>query len=170
MTVADIMSPVVLLTGPTRGLGSAIVDALVEHPSRPELVLVGRDPVSLRRVGDRARHAGACVHTVEMNLSDLTSVTRACAEVTTAVAQGRLRPITAYIANAGLQLADRRQVSAQGHELTFSVNVLAQHAILHGLRPALASDAHVVMLGSSTHRGRMASYGLTPSPRWADRS
>lgn len=167
MAETDI-TPCVLLTGPTRGIGAALVDRLARHPARPRLVLAGRDPAALRAVAERARRHGSTVRTVAVDLTDLTSAARAADEVCAAVADGSLPPLTAYVANAGLQVADRRHRSAEGHELTFAVNVLAQHVLLQRLRPALAPGARVVLLGSSTHRGRAASFGLTPDPVWRD--
>ncbi len=161
--------PTVLLTGPTRGLGRAMVDALADHPRSPALVLAGRDPVALEAVARHARTRGAApVRTLEVDLADLRSVTRATAELGDLVRDGTLAPLDGVLANAGLQTTNRGSRSAQGHELTFAVDVLAQHALLAGLRPALAPDAHVLLLGSSTHRGRAAAWGLTPSPRWRD--
>lgn len=84
------------------------------------------------------------------------------------VRAGPLRPLDGVLANAGLQTTDRISRSAQGHELTFSVDVLAQHALLAGIGPVLAPDAHVLLLGSSTHPSRAAAWGLAPSPRWQD--
>lgn len=161
--------PTVLLTGPTRGLGRAMVDALTDHPRSPALVLAGRDPVALEAVAGHARARGtAPVLTLEVDLADLRSVARATTEVGELVRAGGLAPLTGVLANAGLQTTNRSSRSAQGHELTFAVDVLAQHALLTGLRPSLAADAHVLLLGSSTHRGRAAAWGLTPSPRWRD--
>lgn len=74
----------------------------------------------------------------------------------------------AVLLNAGVQLTDRRRVSRQGIEQTFAVNVVAQHALLHGLTSALAAPAHVVLMGSSTHRGKRASFGLVPNPVWQE--
>lgn len=158
----------VLVTGPTRGLGRALVDRLARHPARPALVLAGRDPVALAEVAARARQHGCVVRTVVVDLADLGSVGAASEELRAAVSDGSCGAPTAYVANAGLQVSNRRQRSTQGHELTFAVNVLAQHALLRGLRPTLAPGATVVLLGSSTHRGKRASFGLTPDPVWRD--
>ena len=54
----------------------------------------------------------------------------------------------------------------QGYELTFAVNVLAQHELLRGLGGRLAAGGHAVLMGSSTHRRRRASFGLVPDPVW----
>lgn len=108
------------------------------------------------------------MRTVALDLADLASVAAAAEELVAAVRSGGSSPVTSYVANAGLQVGNRRRRSAQGHELTFAVNVLAQHALLRALRPALAPGARVVLLGSSTHRGREAAFRLVPVPVWRD--
>ena len=67
------------------------------------------------------------------------------------------------------QFVDRRRTGAQGYELTFTVNVIAQHLLLRGLEPLLARDAHVVLMGSSTHRGKKATFNLVPDPQSSSR-
>ncbi|MFC5379405.1 SDR family NAD(P)-dependent oxidoreductase [Aquipuribacter nitratireducens] len=168
MADTDITSPTVLVTGPTRGLGAALVDALAAHRSRPRLVLAGRDPATLGASAKRARATGAVVDEVVVDLLDLDAVAAAAAGVVDAVTAGTLPALDVVVANAGIQYQDRHHTGAQGHEATFTVNVLAQHALVRGLLPALAPAAHVVLLGSSSHRGRAATFGLLPSPAWRD--
>ena len=74
------ITPTVLVTGPTRGLGLALVRRLVRHPARPALLLAGRDPAALREVADEARRAGTRVRTVALDLADLGSVAAAAQE------------------------------------------------------------------------------------------
>ncbi len=169
MTDSDITStggPTVLLTGPTRGIGAAMLDALIVHPSHPSLILLAREPGALDAAVGRARAAGLGAHGIRVDLGDLESVTRATEEVRSLIGRGDAAPIDAAVLNAGTQFADRRHVSAQSWEQTFAVNVIAQHALLLGLAPALAPGAHTITLGSSTHRGRRASFGLVPDPVW----
>jgi NAD(P)-dependent dehydrogenase (short-subunit alcohol dehydrogenase family) len=158
--------PTVLLTGPTSGIGAATLERLLSYPSRPDLLLLGRDPAALQRAVDRAHAQGLTARGIRIELADLHSVADACAEVTTLVAAGRSGPVDVAVLNAGLQMTDRRHTSAQGHELTFAVNVLAQHALLRGVEGLLSNRGHVVLMGSSTHRGRRASFGLVPDPQW----
>jgi NAD(P)-dependent dehydrogenase (short-subunit alcohol dehydrogenase family) len=108
------------------------------------------------------------VHAVPADLADLASVDAAVHEVRRLVEAGTVSPLDAMALVAGLQMTDRHHASAQGHELTFAVNVLAQHALLAGLEPVLAPGAHVLLMGSSTHRGKRASFGLVPDPQWRD--
>lgn len=164
MTETDITSPTVLLTGPTRGIGARMLDALVRHPSRPRLILLARDGAALDRAVEYARARGLVADGIRLDLGDLGSVRTGLEQA----AAGGLRPIDVVLLNAGAQFVDARHHGAQGHELTFTVNVIAQHLLLRGLEPHLAAHAHVVLMGSSTHRGKKASFHLVPDPHWRE--
>ena len=167
MTDHDINSPTVLLTGPTRGIGAAMLDRLLEHPERPRLVLLARDPRALDTAVRRSRAAGRDAVGIAMDLADLRSVDAAIEEIRDRIARGGLAAPNAAMLNAGAQFGDRRGTSVQGIEQTFAVNVVAQHVLVRGVLPMLAPRGHVVLMGSSTHRGRAQSFGLIPSPRYA---
>jgi NAD(P)-dependent dehydrogenase (short-subunit alcohol dehydrogenase family) len=160
--------PTVLLTGPTSGIGARMLDELLRHPSRPNLVLLARDGEALHRAVSKARDRGLGADGIQVDLADLADVRAALNDIAALRATGALAPIDAVILNAGAQFMDARHRGAQGHELTFTVNVLAQHLLLRGLEPHLAPRAHVVLLGSSTHRGKKASFHLVPDPQWRD--
>jgi NAD(P)-dependent dehydrogenase (short-subunit alcohol dehydrogenase family) len=149
----------VLLTGPTRGLGRALVDVLM---TRQPLLLAGRDEVALSNL------QAPGVEPLLMDLADLRSVRSAADTIAADVQAGRRPPLTSVIANAGVQLTDRLHRSADGYELTFAVNVLANHLLVRRLLPALAPNAHVVLVGSGTHWGGWRSLGLVAPPRWED--
>lgn len=166
MTSSDITRPTVLVTGPTSGIGAGMLRALLAHPARPHLVLLARNPSALDAALTQAHDAGLTAHGVHVDLADLASVQAALAEVRALVEAGTIAPIDAALLNAGAQFVDRRRTGAQGHELTFTVNVIAQHALVTGLAPLLAPAGHVVVMGSSTHRGKKASFNLVPDPVW----
>lgn len=169
MTQSDITrTPTVLLTGPTRGIGAAVLDRLLAHPAHPRLVLLARDPEALASAVATAHDAGADARGIRLDLADLASVASALDEVAALVRTGEIPPIDAAMLNAGGQFLDRRHTSAQGYELTFAINVIAQHALLEGLQPLLGPAGHVVLTGSSTHRGRRQSFGLVPDPIWQE--
>ncbi|NYF16697.1 NAD(P)-dependent dehydrogenase (short-subunit alcohol dehydrogenase family) [Microbacterium sp. AK009] len=167
MTQSDI-TPTVLLTGPTRGIGRAMLHRLLTHPAQPRLVLLARDRGSLDEAVAAARAAGADARGILLDLADLDSVRSALEKVAALVRSGEVATIDAALLNAGGQFLDRRHVSAQGHELTFAINVVAQHAVLQGLVPLLSPTGHVVLAGSSTHRGKRQSFGLVPDPFWQE--
>ncbi|MBC7679479.1 MAG: SDR family NAD(P)-dependent oxidoreductase, partial [Pseudorhodobacter sp.] len=166
MTVTD--TPMsILLTGPTGGLGRALLEPLARrHPAH--LVLLGRARGPLQDAAEIARAAGArAVSIVEADLADLDDVARAGAALA-ALVKGGVPPLTSLVLNAGLQMTDRRHVSAQGLERTFAVNVAAQHLLLKASSAATAPGAHAVIVGSGTHFGDWHSYGMVPAPKWQD--
>lgn len=168
MTQDDISSPTVLLTGSTSGIGAQMLRALAVHRQRPTLVLLGRNEAALRADIDFVHTFGLTARGIVGDLGDLASVHDALGQLVEAQAAGDLRPIDVAILNAGAQFTSADLASAQGHELTFAVNVIAQHLLARGLEPLLAPDAHVVFMGSSTHRGKRQSFNLIPDPQWRD--
>lgn len=166
MTVTDTARTVVL-TGPTGGLGRALLNPIARR--RPEhLVLLGRSASSLADAARYASRAGArAVSVVEADLADLDAVARAGQRITD-LAQQAGAPVTSMLLNAGVQLTDRRHTSAQGLELTFAVNVVAPHLLLRTTLGAAAPGARVVLVSSGTHLGDWHSYGMVPRVRWQD--
>ncbi len=143
-----------------------MLDRLLVHPARPDLVLLARDRSALDACVARARSAGLRARGIPIDLGDLGAVRDAVTVLSDAIVDGSVAPPTAAILNAGAQFTDRRRSSAQGYEITFAVNVIAQHALLRGMEPLLSPRAHVVLMGSSTHRGKRASFNLVPDPVW----
>jgi NAD(P)-dependent dehydrogenase (short-subunit alcohol dehydrogenase family) len=154
-----------LLTGPTGGLGSATAEALAARAPDAPLLLLGRDERALAgRAADlRARD----VRPIHLDLASTTSVHEAADEIRSLVDSGEVPPLGAVVLNAGVQAGGREHRTAQGLELTFGVNVVAQHALVCAVLDVLAHDAHVVLVGSGTHH-RDRSELLVPHPRWED--
>lgn len=168
MTQTDITTRTVLLTGSTSGIGERMLHRLADHAGRPDIVLLARDTVVMDRQVASLRGRGLAARGIHINLSDLESVSTALDEIAAAQERGDLAPIDVALLNAGSQFASRRKAGAQGHELTFSVNVIAQHLMLRGLEPRLAAGANAIVMGSSTHRGARASFNLVPDPEWRE--
>jgi len=125
---------VCVVTGATRGIGRATALALAKLGA--QVVIVGRDADrmdALRREAERA--ANADVSCVRADFASLASV-RGAAE---AIMQ-RWSSIHVLVNNAGIN-AGRRQVSADGFELTFAVNHLSPFLLTSLLVPALAAGA-----------------------------
>lgn len=156
-----------VITGPTRGLGRLTTLELAALGC--ELVLLGRPSTAFATVIDEARAAGAAsVHHIEVDFASLASVSAAADRVVDLFRSGALRGVDAFVANAGVQRGDRLQSSEDGYELTFAVNVLANHVLIVRLVPALHLDAHVVIVGSGTHYGTFPTTSLVAAPVWAD--
>lgn len=167
MTATDITrsAPLVLVTGPTRGLGKDLTLALARRKVR--LLLLGRDENSLSAVAQLAKQAGAIeVATVVADMGSFASVRRAAHEVSTLAETSGL--VSAVVANAGVQLSNRSQRSVNGLEMTFAVNVVANHLLLSSIKESLAGDAHIVVVGSGTHFGDPITRLVVAAPRWEE--
>ncbi len=126
---------------------------------------MGRDPHRLEVVAQAVRTAGAPqVALVLCDFSSLTSVQEASADIASRVVAGELAPLDVVVGNAGLQMNDRLSTSADGYELTFAVNVLANHVLIRSLLSSTAPNAHFVVVGSGTHFGNSR---LVAGPVWA---
>jgi NAD(P)-dependent dehydrogenase (short-subunit alcohol dehydrogenase family) len=166
MTVDDI-TPLVVVTGPSRGLGKDLVLALAKRRCR--LLLLGRDTVAIDAVAKDALKAGATsVHVVGLDLTSFASIRSCASELAALVAEQNLGAIHAVVANAGIQMSNRLQKTADGLETTFGVNVVGNHLLLKLLRPLLAPDAHVVVVGSGTHFGDPVTRVLVAAPIWQE--
>jgi NAD(P)-dependent dehydrogenase (short-subunit alcohol dehydrogenase family) len=142
---------VVVLTGGTSGIGQAAAVKLAKMGAR--LVLAARDPsraeTTLKRL-QKISSGAAVAHTAHLaDLSLVAEARRVGREI--AVAERR---IDVLINNAGLICA-RRQVTAEGYELTFATNHMAYFVVTHELLPRLldSAPARIVNTASEVHRG-----------------
>ena len=167
----SIASGTALITGPTGGLGKAATLAIANRPARqrPDLLLVGRTGQALTEVADEARAAGATVHEIGCDLARLADVRNAGKQAKDLLATGAVRPLRGLVANAGVGVADTRNASADGYELTFAVNYLAHAALIGDLLDSSVATARVVLLGSNTyHQNIFRRILKVPPAHWRD--
>jgi NAD(P)-dependent dehydrogenase (short-subunit alcohol dehydrogenase family) len=154
---------VVVLTGGTSGIGEAAAMKLASFGAR--LVLVARDAsraeATLKRL-QKISSGAAATHTA--HLADLSLVAEAL-RVAHEIAAAEPR-IDVLINNAGLICA-QRQVTAEGHELTFTTNHLAYFVLTHGLLARLlaSAPARIVNTASEVHRGAKLDFSDLQSER-----
>ncbi|WP_408607153.1 Rossmann-fold NAD(P)-binding domain-containing protein [Actinokineospora bangkokensis] len=111
---------------------------------------------------------GPRVTLVEADLASRASTASAVDAIRTFVAGGELPPLAGFAGNAGVSLDDALHTTADGHETTFAVNVLANHLLIAGLVPLMRAPARVLVTVSDTHFGDFRhSGGTMPPPRWA---
>lgn len=129
-----------VITGASSGIGR---EAAVELARRGWLVAVaGRDPDRTQAV---AQATGGTAHIADFD--DLAQVRAVAEEIA-----NRYPNIHALVNNAGGILA-RRQVSADGHELTLQRNVLASIVLTERLKHSVqASGGRVIHTSSVIHR------------------
>jgi len=140
---------VVVVTGASAGIGAAAAVALARRGAT--VVAVGRDERRLRRVADRIAAAGPGIRG-EPERADFASL----AEVRGLAERllERHERIDVLVNNAGAVFG-RRELSAEGHELTLAVNHLAPFLLTNLLldRMREAADARVVTTSSGAHAG-----------------
>lgn len=147
----------ILITGATDGIGRRTAEVLAGDGV--ELIIHGRSAAKLRELAaELAELPGAGpIATVQVDLGDLDQVRAMAAEL--AVRFDRLEVL---INNAGVFMLERR-LTAQGHELTWAVNVLAPVLLGHLLRPVLRAGhdgGRIIDVASIAH--------LRGSVRWEE--
>lgn len=131
MSDVDSSTYVCVVTGASRGIGRAAVEALARHGAT--LVTVGRDPAT---------------STIVCDLASFASIRAAAASIT-----ARWPRVHLLVNNAGVHHASR-QLSADGVERTLAVNHLAPFLLTQLLLPNLcaAERARVLTVSSSLAR------------------
>jgi NAD(P)-dependent dehydrogenase (short-subunit alcohol dehydrogenase family) len=138
----------VLITGATRGIGSATAEALARMGAT--VIVHGRDrrrvESACRVITHSAKHER--VHGAIADLSSLDDVRRLAAEIA-----GRHESLDVLINNAGT-VTRTRNVTVDGYERQLAVNHLAPFLLTHLLLDKLAASAsaRIVNVSSMAHR------------------
>jgi NAD(P)-dependent dehydrogenase (short-subunit alcohol dehydrogenase family) len=145
---------VAVITGATSGIGEVAAQRLAAMGAR--IVLVARDPKRGANTASRLRGIAPGVnHRVfYADLSRIAEMKRVASEI--AAAEPR---IDLLINNAGAMFA-RRQVTADGLEMTFATNHLAYFVITNALldRLSAAGRARIINTSSEAHRRRTLDF------------
>lgn len=158
------MTRSVLVTGASGGLGLAASTSLAKAGWHVILGVRSPERGEAAAAAISREYPAARAEVLELDLASLGSV-RAAAEALGI--DGDRPPLHAVVANAGVQVVDGVQRTADGFELTFGTNHLGHFHLLNLLRDQLATPARIVVIASGTHQGPPRSGGF-PAPRWAD--
>lgn len=138
---------IALITGPTHGIGTHTARALAA--AGYHLVLACRDPVRGAQVRTELKGGagGRDIEVMPLDLSKLESV-RAFAQSFAA----RYGHLDLLVNNAGM-VGYARQLSVDGHELTFATNHLGPFLLTNLLLPQIrvGSEARIVNVASTAH-------------------
>ncbi len=129
-----------IITGPTSGIGHRTALELAKHGT---VVLVGRSRDKLHEVEKQIRAQGGRALAVVCDLSDITSVRRAAADIIDLDL-----PIAGLLNNAGI-MPTRPFRSAQGWDATFATDHLGPFALTEALVPSLPDGANIVFIVSA---------------------
>jgi NAD(P)-dependent dehydrogenase (short-subunit alcohol dehydrogenase family) len=128
-----------IVTGPTSGIGRYTALELATHGT---LILVGRDRAKLDGVQKAIEQKGQRAVSVVCDLSDLTSVSRAAAEIL-----ALHLPIAGLLNNAGIMQL-RPTKNSLGWDMSFATNHLGPFALTEALAPHLPDGANIVFTAS----------------------
>jgi NAD(P)-dependent dehydrogenase (short-subunit alcohol dehydrogenase family) len=129
-----------IVTGPTSGIGRAAALELARHGT---VVLVGRDRGKLDEMQKIIAQKGQHAASVVCDLSDITNVRCAAAEI---IALDL--PIAGLLNNAGIG-QQRLTKNALGWDMTFATNHLGPFALTEALVPHLPDGTNVLFVASA---------------------
>ncbi len=147
-TPLDLAGRVCLVTGASSGIGAAAASALVERGARVVLACrsLERGQATLRAIEPRDGRAGA--ELLELDVTEPSSVTAFARRF-----RERYARLDVLINNAGAWSA-RRRLARDGHELTWSTNVLGYVRVLEALlEPLRAARGRVLNVASLLAHG-----------------
>jgi NAD(P)-dependent dehydrogenase (short-subunit alcohol dehydrogenase family) len=155
MAVPSLKGRVAVVTGATSGLGRGIAQRLAEL--RATVVVVGRSEArAVAAAGEVAAQSGN-PEVYPMAVGDL-AVRSEVARLASALLE-RYPSLHILVNNAGGYF-HRREVTPEGLERTFALNVLAPFLLTTKLLPRLLESApsRIVMVASAAHRGHQVNF------------
>lgn len=157
----------IVMTGASRGIGNVAAVRMLSGSSGLHLVVTTRGPGE-QLVAQLQRDSGnANVSWVDCELSSSSSIRSAAGEIRRRLDEGALPALTGFVGNAGLQVISGNRSTPDGLEVTFAVNVLANHLLLGELLDRFEQGARIVITTSDTHFGDFRhNMGMVPAPQW----
>ncbi|MBX3474042.1 MAG: SDR family NAD(P)-dependent oxidoreductase [Planctomycetes bacterium] len=147
--MADLAGKTMLVTGAGGGMGREVALALAARGAH--VIAHGRDEARVKPTLDAITRAGGKAEPAAFDLASLAATRAGAAELAS-----RHKAIHGLVNNAGFW-AGSREVTTDGHERTWAINVLAPFALWQGLaEPLRAGNGRVVNVASVQHeKGRI---------------
>jgi NAD(P)-dependent dehydrogenase (short-subunit alcohol dehydrogenase family) len=159
-----------VMTGGSSGFGrNAAAHLLRDHPDQ-HLVLTVRGGYGERLAAELTAETGnPNVSTVPCDLSSLSDIRTAAAEITGRLGTGDLPPLRGFLGNAGVQMPSITRTTEDGFEMTFGVNVLAHYLMLRLLLDWFVAPSRLIITSSGSHFADFRhTLGVVPPPKWSD--
>ncbi|SDF79584.1 SDR family NAD(P)-dependent oxidoreductase [Chitinophaga filiformis] len=143
------MAKTVLITGATSGIGKAAALQLAKQGY--QVIIHGRNAKKTEAARQEIITASGHEHVsaTTADLYSLSDVRRMCAEI-----QAQVSGLDILINNAGGLMGKEREITQEGFEKTFAVNVLAPFLITQLLMGLLikSDDARIINVASNSHQ------------------
>ncbi|TGJ78439.1 hypothetical protein E0Z10_g10323 [Xylaria hypoxylon] len=149
----------IVVTGANGGLGSAIVQHILDSPSLAKTYHgiytvrnTERGAATVNGVLRKAASVGHAYDLVPLDLSSLASTRKAAEDINRRVADGSIPPIRALILNAAWQEYTTHTITDDGFDMTFQANHLSHFLFtLLLLKSMDKQNGRLVVLGSWSH-------------------
>lgn len=155
-----------VMTGAGRGIGRSAAETILKYDPTIHLVVLARGDSGHSLACDLGK-GGRSVSSKSADLASLSSVRSATAEIVAELQSGELPPLHGFVGNAGVQYTNALTKGAEGHEATFTVNVLANHILIRTLEEHFVPESRITITVSDTHFGDLKhNMGMVPGPVW----
>lgn len=162
-------SSTIVMTGASSGFGRHAARRVLRDRPEAHLVILARGDRGTALADELRSESGSHEVTVlPGDLASLDSIRAAAGRLGQLLDDGALAPLKGIVGNGGLTSIDRTRTSADGFELTFAVNVLANVSLINQLAPRLTDPSRIVLTTSGSHAGDFVHnrlWGLA-DPRW----
>jgi protochlorophyllide reductase len=150
-------------TGLSSGLGGVAKRYIDVDQADLHHIMLCRDPEKVAY--------SANLSLIKCDLSSISSVKEAIAQIKKLVDDGTVPPIKFLLNNAGASFNTRTNATEDGYEATFQINVIAPFIIVRELLPYLrrAPEPRVFVTGSNVHfADQEHNHGFVPPLYWND--
>ena len=158
------------MTGGSSGFGRhAAAHLLRDHPDQ-HVLLTARGGYGPHLAAELTAQTGnPNVSTVQCDLSSLSDIRKAAAEITRRLGTGDLPPLRGFLGNAGVQVPSTTRATADGFEMNFGVNLLANYLMVRLLLDRFAAPSRLILTGSGSHFADVRhTLGVVPPIKWSD--
>jgi NAD(P)-dependent dehydrogenase (short-subunit alcohol dehydrogenase family) len=159
-----------VMTGGSSGIGRYAAGYLLRDYPAHHLLLLVRGGRGQQIAAELAVETGnPNVSAVPCDLASLSDIRAAAAEIGRLLDSGDLPPLSGFVGNAGVQQSSVTRTTADGFEMTFGVNVLANYLLLRLLLDRFPVPSRIIITGSDVHFADFRhNLGVVPKPRWTD--
>ncbi|KAF5026990.1 hypothetical protein F66182_863 [Fusarium sp. NRRL 66182] len=145
----------ILVTGANGGLGSAIVERILQDPELAAYtgVFMVRNSATATNLKNKLSAAPEASHRIiETQLDSITDVKKAAAEINSGIAAGTLPPLRAMILVAAYQDSTQLSLTTDGCETTWQINFLSNFILVLGLLQSCDKQhSRIVLISSWSH-------------------